>query len=570
MRKLLFVVLLPLFTLNTHAATLYTQPPSNGGGLYQSSWWDPDGSDYDQYVWDNFTLVSSEAVTGFEWRGGYDPTHFGMGGPAVDFSVAIYSSIPAGTQPDVGNYAAQNPLVEYQAGGNAGETSAGTFGGVQMYDYHFTLPSPFQATGGVKYWVQIEAYQHGIPDWGVSVGTGGDNGYFRRISAAADIYYQSVSGNVAFTVLGSSAPTCTIIANAEPPNAGAIQGAGSYPIGSNVSLVAAANAGFGFVNWTENGTQVSTNATYTFIANVSRTLVANFTPAFIITTSASPDFGGTTSGDGVYNSGVNVTVVASENAGFVFVDWTEFGTEVSVNASYTFPADADRTLVANFAQASNTAVFDLDTGTPVLSTGQGLEFDQTSNGVTAHFSSPDGAVFSIQTDSSTQYHLPQFSGHYLYPNNMSRNRLNILFDHPLESISLIFATVDYAAETEVPGNLNLTAYVDSTANPSVGSASARGTYAGASYPQGTLTFNSAVPFNLIQLVVPFQTSGTTSFFVDNLSVGLTSAPVPTVTATPTDTPLPIATPTATMIPTVTPTSTSVPASVDPGHVVLYE
>jgi len=180
------------------ADIVYGQPPNPSGGLLQSSWWDPNGSDYDQYVWDNFTPESTRVITEVQWRGGYDPGKFGAGGQVIDFTVAIYPSIAAGTQPDVVNPA----LVEYQTGGNTGETLAGAFGGTTMYDYHFTLPAAFQAAAGIKYWLQIEAWQHGIPDWGMAVGSGGDGKYFRRIANLGDIFYQIAPGDVTFTLLG--------------------------------------------------------------------------------------------------------------------------------------------------------------------------------------------------------------------------------------------------------------------------------------------------------------------------------------------------------------------------------
>jgi hypothetical protein len=60
---------------------------------------------------------------------------------------------------------------------------------------------------------------------------------------------------------------------------------------------------------------------------------------------------------------------------------------------------------------AQSVTFDLDTGTPTLAAGQNVPFDQTSGGITAHFSSPSGAAFSIQTDLTTGWHLSQFSGH---------------------------------------------------------------------------------------------------------------------------------------------------------------
>ena len=67
-----------------------------------------------------------------------------------------------------------------------------------------------------------------------------------------------------------------------------------------------------------------------------------------IATSASPAAGGSTTGDGIYDNGTPVTVVATHNPGFAFVNWTEGGVEVSASAVYPFTVNADRTLVANF------------------------------------------------------------------------------------------------------------------------------------------------------------------------------------------------------------------------------
>jgi hypothetical protein len=179
---------------------LYSQPPGSNATLLQSSWWAPNDSDYDQYVWDGFVLSASGAVSEIRWRGGYDPARFGSGGPVVDFSVAIYASIPGGSQPDL----ISPPIVDYQTGGNAGQTLAGTFGGTAMYDYAFILPTPFQAAAGTKYWVQIEASQHGIPDWGITAGTGGDGTYFRRIADGGNTLYHTIQGDAAFTLLSTS------------------------------------------------------------------------------------------------------------------------------------------------------------------------------------------------------------------------------------------------------------------------------------------------------------------------------------------------------------------------------
>ncbi len=183
-------------------AIVYTQAPNPNGGLYQSS---HNGTDYDRWVWDDFTIPMGRTVTITEvqWRGGYDPAKMGSGGPVLDFRVAIYPSITGGSQPDV----IHGPVVDYLAGGVAGETPAGTFGGVTMYDYGFTLPASFTVSGPAKYWVHIEALQGGLPDWGMSAATGGNGTHFLGMPVAGDVAYFIVSGDAAFTLLGTVTPS---------------------------------------------------------------------------------------------------------------------------------------------------------------------------------------------------------------------------------------------------------------------------------------------------------------------------------------------------------------------------
>lgn len=76
-------------------------------------------------------------------------------------------------------------------------------------------------------------------------------------------------------------PSYTITTAASPPDGGTTTGDGAYDAGTPVSVVAAPNVGFHFVDWTEGGITVSTLSTYDFTASASRSLVANFTLAGI-------------------------------------------------------------------------------------------------------------------------------------------------------------------------------------------------------------------------------------------------------------------------------------------------
>ena len=171
-----------------------------------------------------------------------------------------------------------------------------------------------------------------------------------------------------------------------------------------------------------------------------------------------------------------------------------------------------------------TVLFDLDTGTPGL--GSGLPFDQTVGGITAQFSSPSGNAFSLQSDGTTFFHLSQFSGKYLYPNNQNRNVLSIAFSRPLTGVSVVFATVEYQDNAEVPSIIQLTAHSGPTP---VGTATARGAYLGDTYPMGTLTFSStAQPFDEVDIVVPYTPVGTTVFLADNITAQTASTPAGSV------------------------------------------
>ena len=180
------------------AEVLFTQAQYSTGGFYHSCRWDPDGSDWDQYVWDNFRLTGGGRITEIRWRGAYDPTYNGSGGLVRDFRIEFYGSAALDTQPDVAN----SPLKRYMVGGNAGETPIGPVGGVNMYEYSVTLTTPFTAAPNVKYWIQIEAYQWGVPDWSIARGTGGDNVHFRGV-VANTLNYTFITGDTAMTLSGT-------------------------------------------------------------------------------------------------------------------------------------------------------------------------------------------------------------------------------------------------------------------------------------------------------------------------------------------------------------------------------
>ena len=69
----------------------------------------------------------------------------------------------------------------------------------------------------------------------------------------------------------------TITTSSSPGNGGTTSGGGTFAAGTSRTVTASPNSGFTFANWTENGSVVSTSASYTFTLNSNRNLVANFT-----------------------------------------------------------------------------------------------------------------------------------------------------------------------------------------------------------------------------------------------------------------------------------------------------
>ena len=116
--------------------------------------------------------------------------------------------------------------------------------------------------------------------------------------------------------------------------------------GTKVTLTATPNEGYGFVNWTVNGEEVSTSATYTVTVTKDVEYIANFITHKVTVTAGE---GGTATANKTqvgYNG--QVTLTATPNDGYSFVNWTVNGEEVSTSATYTVTVTKDVEYVANF------------------------------------------------------------------------------------------------------------------------------------------------------------------------------------------------------------------------------
>ncbi len=168
-----------------------------------------------------------------------------------------------------------------------------------------------------------------------------------QVSTSAS-YTFTVNGNISLTA-NFELKQYDVTTASNPTNGGTTTGDGTFTYGQSCTVTATPATGYQFVKWTKNGSQVSTNAEYTFEVTENVSLVANFQPIqYEVTATANPTNGGTITGDGTFDYGQNCTVTATPATGYQFVKWTKNGSQVSTEAEYTFEVTEDVDLVANF------------------------------------------------------------------------------------------------------------------------------------------------------------------------------------------------------------------------------
>ena len=96
------------------------------------------------------------------------------------------------------------------------------------------------------------------------------------------------------------------------------------------------------------------NYDFYFKKDIMKVYIARNT---VVTTTANPAEGGTLTGAGVYNNDEEVTLKATPNTGYDFVNWTKGSEVVSNNATYEFKAAGDVELMANFKLKTYTVQF---------------------------------------------------------------------------------------------------------------------------------------------------------------------------------------------------------------------
>jgi len=303
----------------------------------------------------NFGLITYNGIISASAAPAIGGTVSGSGTYAYG-SVATLAAIPNTgynftSWTESGTIVSTNPAYSFTVDGNRTLTANFT---IRTHSVYVTA-SPADggtATGGGTYNYGSIVNLNATPNAGYEFLSWTENG--SRVSTSST-YSFTVNANRALVANFTNNTSYVVSATATPSAGGNVSGNGTYSFGSLVTMNASPVTGYRFVNWTENGMQVSTSSVYNFTINSNRTLVANFTPIiYSILTSVSPLTGGTVSGNGTYNNGSIASLTATSLTGYSFTNWTEGGTVVSTNPIYSFTVSGNRTLTANFKIITNT------------------------------------------------------------------------------------------------------------------------------------------------------------------------------------------------------------------------
>ncbi len=197
-------------------------------------------------------------------------------------------------------------------------------------------------------------------------------------TGAKDITGNAIASNYVWTF--KTIVTNTISLSSIPAIGGNTTGGGTYNSGTLVTVTATPNAGYSFINWTENGIIISTNANYQFTLTVNRKLAANFVTGPIVPLGGAATFGGFGGSAGLTNQGIftvvngdiGTTAASTLVTGFHDGDGNVF-TETPLNAGLVTgvincappaPGTAEKFTIAQQALADATTAFNYLAGLP--------------------------------------------------------------------------------------------------------------------------------------------------------------------------------------------------------------
>ena len=241
---------------------------------------------------------------------------------------------------------------------------------------------------------------------GNSVNTDGTDGRFTftvSLSKGAESTLATdttteISGTI--TAMPYQTQSYMISVNSSPTEGGMISGGGTYTENDFVTVTASAKDGYHFVKWTENGSEVSTNASYIFTITGNRTLVAVFErdstlpqPVQYSVTIQTNDNGIASASPTSAVQGTEIILTATPDSGYYFKEWQVISGGVTIsNNRFIMPA----------ANVAVKAVFEQEITSP-----QPIQYNVTINDSYAAANGTGsyeaGATVSIHAGSRSNY-----------------------------------------------------------------------------------------------------------------------------------------------------------------------
>ncbi len=295
------------FALNTYEI-LVTANPENAGYVEGAG------------TYAHFSTCTLQAIPYV----GYHFVNWTLDGEEVSTEVLISFTVT-----EAASYVANFALNSYVIAATAMPSNGGTVSGAGTYDHFSTCTLTATANTGYHFvnWTKAGTVVSTTETYSFTVTEAGN--YVANF--ALNLYSVTTAAN--------------------PTEGGTTTGGGTYLHGTTVTLNATPNEGYTFFNWMRDGEEVSIEATYSFTLTEAAAFVANFTlNSYDITATANPVEGGLVGGAGSYDHFEVCTLTATANEGYAFVNWTEDGSVVSTDETFSFTVTGERSLEANFEE----------------------------------------------------------------------------------------------------------------------------------------------------------------------------------------------------------------------------
>ena len=265
-----------------------------------------------------------------------------------------------------------------------------------------------------------------------------------------------VTGDIALTAHFAVTITYYDITVSSNNNAwGTVSGSGTYAEGTPITLTAAPNSGYHFVEWNDGDTNAIRSITVVSDSSFTAMFVTD-TPYYSVTVINNNPGWGTVYGNGSYPQGTVVSLSATANSGYHFLQWNDGNT----NAIRSITVTSDTTFSASFEQ-------DLPNYTITV-----ISSNPSWGNVTGGGSYQQGSEITI-------FAIPNSGYHFLHWNDNDTNAIrNIVVTSNATYIATFEADIVYYTITAIPNN------------SSMGSVSGSGTY-----PAGAVATLQAEPYD---------------------------------------------------------------------------